>query len=180
MNTTNVITVLIIAYILRMYTMKFMTKKQRTGKIYYPWSYPLLFTTYMVTFFGAFLEYFLKTAHYSLTINIFGIIVLFTGILITGWAIKSVGSSWSQHIEIKTKHHLCTTGPYRYLRNPYYFGVMFELIGACLAFNAHYSFYFLFLVHTPFVIFRANLEEKIMLKHLPGYRKYRGMVKNFL
>jgi methyltransferase len=145
-----------------MYAMKFMTKKKPQGTIYHEYSYPVLFTTYSIVYFGAFAEYFFGVQHYSLAVNIFGAIILFLGIGLTGWAIKSVGSSWSQHIEIKNNHVYCRVGPYKYYRHPYYVGVFLELFGACLLYNGWYALWFLFLVHVPFVVYRAGLEQQVM------------------
>jgi isoprenylcysteine carboxyl methyltransferase (ICMT) family protein YpbQ len=157
----------VVAYFLRLYAMKFMTKKQPRGKLYHEYSYPVLLTSYSIVYIGGFIEYFFHTRTYSFMVNIFGVIIMFIGLGLTSWSINSVGSSWSQHIEIKKKHVYCQTGPYKYFRYPYYVGVFFELFGACLLFNAWYILWFFFIVHMPLMIYRAGLEEQIMHKFFP-------------
>jgi len=45
---------------------------------------------------------------------------------------------------------LCTSGPYRHVRNPLYFGNFFIGLGLCIAINEWYA-YFLFIVSYAFV-----------------------------
>jgi protein-S-isoprenylcysteine O-methyltransferase Ste14 len=66
------------------------------------------------------------------------------------------------------------------MRNPYYFGVFFELLGACFLYQARYALWFLFLVHMPLIVYRARLEEKVMLTQLSEYAAYRKRVGNLL
>jgi methyltransferase len=172
--------IIIIATLFRFYTLFFMTKKQKKGTVYHKWSYPLLLTTYNISFWGAVYEYFHSSIILPANLNYLGTVIMFTGIFITGLATKAVNTSWSQHIELKSEHKVCTSGPYKYMRHPYYFGVTLELVGACLMASAYYAFLFLILIHTPFVLFRANLEEKVMLKNLSGYKKYKETCKLFI
>ena len=106
MSDFAVIFVFLLSYAVRMYTMKVMTKKQKEGVIYFKWSYPVLLCSYLTVYFGSLAEHFVGIKEYGLPVNIAGVVLLFTGLLITGSAIKSVGSSWSQHIEIKKNHKL--------------------------------------------------------------------------
>lgn len=61
-----------------------------------------------------------------------GTVLCATGIVIAIWARVHLGRNWSSEPALKEGHHLVTTGPYRYVRNPIYAGVLLAALGSAL------------------------------------------------
>jgi protein-S-isoprenylcysteine O-methyltransferase Ste14 len=73
-------------------------------------------------------------------------------------------------------HHVCTTGPYRYVRHPMYVGVILLILFLPFALG---SFYALIpgLMITLLFILRTFLEDKTLQAELPGYKEYAHKVR---
>jgi protein-S-isoprenylcysteine O-methyltransferase Ste14 len=82
--------------------------------------------------------------------------LMFAGIGIRLWAIKSLGKYFTFELAIRKDHKLITKGPYKYLRHPSYTGLLLEVIG-----------YTLFMFNTPqFIQFIA--EKMRMISFIPA------------
>lgn len=69
-----------------------------------------------------------------------------------------------------------TTGPYRYVRHPMYAGGLFMFLGTPLLLGSWYGM-LLTLLFLPALLVRAVLEERTLLRELPGYDAYMTQVK---
>jgi protein-S-isoprenylcysteine O-methyltransferase Ste14 len=69
-----------------------------------------------------------------------------------------------------------TTGPYQYVRHPMYAGGLFMFLGTPLLLGSWYGL-LLTLLFLPSLIVRAVLEERTLLRELPGYGAYMTQVK---
>lgn len=69
-----------------------------------------------------------------------------------------------------------TTGPYHYVRHPLYAGALFMLLGTPLLLGSWYGM-LLTLLFLPALLVRAVLEERTLLRELPGYGAYITQVK---
>jgi protein-S-isoprenylcysteine O-methyltransferase Ste14 len=69
-----------------------------------------------------------------------------------------------------------TTGPYHYVRHPMYAGGLFMFLGTPLLLGSWYGV-LLTLLFLPALIVRAVLEERTLLRELPGYGAYMTQVK---
>jgi protein-S-isoprenylcysteine O-methyltransferase Ste14 len=49
------------------------------------------------------------------------------------WARVHLGKYWSGNVTIKVEHKLIRTGPYRWVRNPIYTGIIIAVIGSTIA-----------------------------------------------
>jgi protein-S-isoprenylcysteine O-methyltransferase len=58
-----------------------------------------------------------------------GIILILAGVGFRFWSVMTLGRFFHLKIVIQEKHQLITSGPYRYLRNPSYTGVILTFIG---------------------------------------------------
>jgi protein-S-isoprenylcysteine O-methyltransferase len=58
-----------------------------------------------------------------------GIILILAGVGFRFWSVMTLGRFFHSKIVIQEKHQLITSGPYRYLRNPSYTGVILTFIG---------------------------------------------------
>src|SRR6266851_6410166 len=69
-----------------------------------------------------------------------------------------------------------STGPYHYVRHPMYAGGLLLFLGTPLLLGSWYGL-LLALIFIPAGAVRAVLEERVLLKELPGYDAYMAQVK---
>lgn len=79
-------------------------------------------------------------------------------------AIAALGQWWSLHIEIRERHKLVQTGPYRAMRHPTYLSMLFELLSGAFVLHAPYSFAGVSMVFIPALWLRVRLEERAMIE----------------
>ena len=67
------------------------------------------------------------------------------------------------------------------IRHPYYLAVILELFGLSFVFNSMWVFMLTLCVQLPFLLFRVNLEENILvLQFGESYKQYRDRVDMFI
>lgn len=74
------------------------------------------------------------------------------------------------------EHKVITTGIYRYVRHPWYVGIILWFVSVPLALGSIYTFIPAVLL-TIILIIRIVVEEKALRKELPGYDEYCQSVK---
>jgi protein-S-isoprenylcysteine O-methyltransferase Ste14 len=89
------------------------------------------------------------------------------------WAYRTLGESYSQEIVILKNHKLVTSGPFKVIRHPQYLSQILMDLGAGAA-TLSYIVIPLAIIQIPFVIMRANLEEKILAKHIKEFADYKS------
>jgi len=83
-----------------------------------------------------------------------------------------MGKNFSLHIEVGKKQRLVKEGPYRFLRHPGYLAVIFK---------AYYTLIYTLIIYIPLILFRAHLEEKILIERFgEEYISYKKGVFGFL
>ena len=53
-------------------------------------------------------------------VRISSAILFLSGLVLFWWSHASLGCNWSNTLELREKHELITSGPYRYIRHPMY------------------------------------------------------------
>jgi len=78
-----------------------------------------------------------------------------------------------RHVRIQTElgQHVVTTGPYRVVRHPMYFGLMLLLPGCALILGSAWSFTSIAMLMATFIV-RTVLEDGALRRELPGYKEY--------
>jgi protein-S-isoprenylcysteine O-methyltransferase Ste14 len=116
-------------------------------------------------------------------IRIIGLVVYLMFSWIQIWSGKSLGENFSQDIIIKKNHTLVTNGPFKFIRHPQYFSQIFIDLGAAAA-TLSYIIAPIAVIQIPFIILRASLEDKLMLKHFSdeysAYKKKSGLIIPFI
>jgi protein-S-isoprenylcysteine O-methyltransferase Ste14 len=82
-----------------------------------------------------------------------------------------VNSFASRIIEVQSGQKVISTGPYRFVRHPMYFGAITMFLFMPLALGSYWTLPPAALV-VPVIVFRLLNEEKVLLKDLPGYSEY--------
>ena len=105
-------------------------------------------------------------------IGFIGIILGFAGMTY----INMVNRYASKGLVIHKDHELITTGPYRFVRHPMYITISIFCVCIPLALGSFIAFVESFLFPL-LLVYRINIEEKMLIDHLPGYEEYMKRVK---
>ena len=106
-----------------------------------------------------------------------GIVFTAAGLLFAVWARVHLGRNWSGMPMIKVGHQLVRTGPYQYVRNPIYTGILVALIGTALVIGFWIA---VLAVAAAFMAFigKIRAEEKLLRETFGGeYEQYMRDVK---
>jgi protein-S-isoprenylcysteine O-methyltransferase Ste14 len=127
-----------------------------------------------LVFFAALLlpgfDYRFGWSHLSRWATIFCQALVLAGLLITFWVMAS-NSFASRIIEVERGQCVISTGPYRWVRHPMYFGAMIVLLFTPLGLGSYWALPAFALV-IPFIVLRLLGEERILRQELPGYAEY--------
>jgi len=113
-------------------------------------------------------------------VEVIGFIVLSLGLLIIFLVMKE-NTFLSKAIEIQKErgHTVITTGPYRIVRHPMYFGFILFIVFYCLALGSLFS-----LIPSALgvvgIVIRTILEDRMLHKELEGYTEYAQKTKKKL
>ena len=73
-------------------------------------------------------------------------------------------------------HKVCTTGPYKFVRHPMYFGTILFILCFPLFFGSLYALIPSLIIVLLFIL-RTSLEDKTLHKELPDYKEYAKSVR---
>ena len=92
------------------------------------------------------------------------------------YLVSKVNTYAAANVRVEEGQKVISTGVYRFVRHPMYFGALFLLVGLPLALGSWWS---LLIVPLSFSIlyFRIANEEKILARDLPGYSEYMHKVR---
>ncbi len=125
-------------------------------------------------FFSAFLvpgfDYRFGWSQLPLWITTVSQALVFSGVLLTLWVMAS-NSFASRIVEITADQRVISTGPYRFVRHPMYFGAIIVLLFTPLALGSYWAVPGFVLV-IPLVVLRLLSEERLLRQQLPGYSAY--------
>jgi protein-S-isoprenylcysteine O-methyltransferase Ste14 len=116
------------------------------------------------------LDYRFSWSHVPLWLTILSQPFVFAGYLITLWVMKE-NSFASRTIQIEEGQQVISTGPYRLVRHPMYFGAVLMLLFMSPALGSWWAFPG-FLLVIPLIVLRLLNEEKMLVRDLPGYSDY--------
>jgi protein-S-isoprenylcysteine O-methyltransferase Ste14 len=95
---------------------------------------------------------------------------VFAGYLIALWVMKE-NSFASRTVQVEEGQRVISTGPYRLVRHPMYFGAVVMLLFTPLALGSWWALPGYLLV-IPLIVLRLLHEEKMLYRELPGYSDY--------
>jgi protein-S-isoprenylcysteine O-methyltransferase Ste14 len=104
-----------------------------------------------------------------------------TGLFLAGlglavWARVYLGRNWGTPMSEKVDAELVTSGPYRYIRNPIYSGLILAAIGTAVAVSWYWVVAVVFM--GAYFTYSATVEERIMERLFPNeYPAYRRSTK---
>lgn len=141
----------------------FRKRAQLPGEILVPYSLQLIVATYVLFYLTVLWKCFESEGQDFHNANV---IVAIAAVLIStfgrNWAIKRLGIYHSIHIEIRGQHKLIKSGPYRYVRNPYYLSNVIEALGLASIVNFPIAVLISAAIYLSLLCCRLILEEKAL------------------
>ena len=113
-------------------------------------------------------------------IEILGIFIYLLGLAVALTGRLQLGKNWVdlEDYRVLPEQKLVQNGIYRYIRHPIYLGDVLLVLGVELALNSWLVIGVVGLL--VFVIRQALVEERLLLKSLPGYVDYHRQTKMFI
>jgi protein-S-isoprenylcysteine O-methyltransferase Ste14 len=108
-----------------------------------------------------------------------GLALFLLGLGLAVWARVHLGRNWGAPMSEKVDAELVTTGPYQYIRNPIYSGILLAAIGTAVA----VSWYWLVVVALmgAYFVYSATVEEHTMERLFPdAYPAYKRSTKKLI
>ena len=102
------------------------------------------------------------------------------GGLLLVWAFHNLGSNLTDTVVTRHSHTLITTGPYRYVRHPFYVAVFLAAVAGSFA-AANWFLLLSSTIPIGFLVARTRIEErKLVEKFGDDYREYLSNTGRFL
>jgi protein-S-isoprenylcysteine O-methyltransferase Ste14 len=109
--------------------------------------------------------------------GITGIILTTAGLGFSSWARHHLGKYWSGMVMIRVGHQLIRSGPYRFVRNPMYSGLLTAFVGTAIVIGEFLAFVALIIgIASIWVKIKAD-EEILSEKFGEEYLQYKREVK---
>jgi protein-S-isoprenylcysteine O-methyltransferase Ste14 len=130
------------------------------------WAQLIVFESWLIPGLG----YRFGWSRVSRWLTILSQVLVFAGNLITLWVMKE-NSFASRTVQVEEAHRVISTGPYRLVRHPMYFGAVLMLLFSRLRWASGGALPgFLFVI--PWIVLPRLSDEKMLRRDLPGYSDY--------
>lgn len=170
----SIIITLVLIGLIRTIETDLLDKNRKKGKIYANWTLIALSVNYGIMILSTILEYGLIGRQINLIISGIAIGIMTIRFSIKYWAFKSLGEYWSANIEIRERHQLIKTGPYKYLRHPAYLSNLLDFIAVPLFANSYFTILWILPVQIFLLYIRIYFEEKKLIENFgEEYIKYK-------
>ncbi|HVB39812.1 MAG TPA: isoprenylcysteine carboxylmethyltransferase family protein [Terriglobales bacterium] len=95
-----------------------------------------------------------------------GVAITMAGLALAIGARRTLGGNWSATVTLKQGHTLTTNGPYRWVRNPIYTGILSMIVGTALVEGRGRGWLALMLAIAAFLV-KIQQEERFMQRQFP-------------
>lgn len=138
----------------------------------------LIIIPWLATYVAAGLDYRWQwTPQLAVGWHLLGLSLYISGNALVVWAI-SVNRFFSTAVRIQFErgHTVCSAGPYRYVRHPGYLGMITYIMASPLFLGSLWAILPALITAILFII-RTGLEDKTLIRKLPGYEQYTAHTK---
>ena len=117
-----------------------------------------------------------RTIESNPTLQTIGMVLFLSGLGLALWARVYLGRNWGTPMSEKEDAELVVTGPYRYIRNPIYSGLILAAIGTAVAVSWYWLVAAVFM--GAYFIYSATVEARTMERLFPNdYPAYKRSTK---
>jgi protein-S-isoprenylcysteine O-methyltransferase Ste14 len=115
-------------------------------------------------------------AIHSVPLQVVGVVLFAAGLSLAIWARVHLGRNWGMPMSEKAEPELVTSGPYRFVRNPIYSGLLLAILGTAIATNLYWLI--ALVLGTAYFTYSATVEERVLTEAFPtAYPIYRAHTK---
>jgi protein-S-isoprenylcysteine O-methyltransferase Ste14 len=95
------------------------------------------------------------------------------------WTFQTLGKNLTDTVVTRKEHTLVTTGPYRYVRHPFYLAFLVAVIGGSIV-TANWFLFVTSLLPFSFIVARTRIEEEKLVERFGDeYRDYMAKTGRF-
>ena len=134
------------------------------SRIYFKSSFYVLFLTYLLCVGSSVAELLIFRREPKFAVTFLGGVFFLSGMFLRNSAIRNLGKQWSVHIDLRRTEEIVRSGPYKYMRHPYYFAVLLELVGFSLMSNSFFSLMLILTIQLPLILWRVSYEERALVR----------------
>jgi protein-S-isoprenylcysteine O-methyltransferase Ste14 len=107
------------------------------------------------------------------------VVTLFWGLLLV-WTFHHLGRNLTDTVVTRTSHSLVTSGPYRFVRHPFYLALAAGIIGESLV-GANWFLFLAGCIPCGFLVARTRIEEQKLIERFGDeYRNYMAKTGRFV
>ena len=115
----------------------------------------------------------------SAELGVLGVALCALGVGLAVWARVHLGRNWGIPMAQKQNPELVTTGPYAYVRNPIYGGMLLAMLGTAIGLTMVWLIPFA--LGAVYFVIAARSKERLLAAQFPEqYPAYRARTKRFL
>lgn len=118
----------------------------------------------------------------SPTVQAVGVLLTALGVGFAVWARFHLGTNWGMPMSVQENAELVTTGPYAYVRNPIYSGILLAMLGSAVVTGPWWLL--IMAIAGTYFVYSARQEEALLVEQFPGtfpaYRARTRMLIPFL
>ena len=117
--------------------------------------------------------------HRNAALGAAGALLCLAGWALAIWARRNLGANWGMPMSVRVEPQLVTSGPYRWIRNPIYTGLILAMVGTALALSLVWLV--VVAVLGGYFVYAGIAEEHTMAEAFPdAYPVYRRSTKRFV
>lgn len=125
--------------------------------------------------------YFLGPAKTNIPATVLGFIILWSGVILRSYSIKTLGKHFTPTVQLQKDHALITSGPYSVIRHPSYLGALLAIVGIAIFFNSLAGAVAAFVAMMIAYTIRINVEEKALISLFGNvYTNYQKQTKKLI
>lgn len=110
---------------------------------------------------------------------VIGVALWALGLAVAIWARLYLGRNWGTPMSQRAQPELVTSGPYRWVRNPIYSGIILAMVGTAIAVNV--DWFVVVVLLGGFFVYSAFAEERFLAAEFPDtYPAYKRSSKRLI
>jgi protein-S-isoprenylcysteine O-methyltransferase Ste14 len=98
--------------------------------------------------------------------------VMLAGLTLRGWAVRTLGRSFTLQLDVDPGQRVVEDGPYRWIRHPSYVGAWLSFVASCVLLGSWVAAWLSAIALAAGFARRIRHEERLLAERCPDYRAY--------